>query len=445
MKKLLALILCVMMFVSIVPTAAFAESSNKNYDTRDQRVWAGESQQKKIVDALRTNIESMYGSYAVDTAVYNSVKTIDGILKDLVDGALKDYTTSVHTPNGLTSSSDLNDAIVAGLRSTIGGQISEYLNKHYNDYYTYDTAGHRVFDPTKYAGVYAKAASEALTSSKASAGIQAFMLYAYQRSAFNTVANMANDLRNEIVSWDHWADYGFSDMSRSILGWNTPDATLDGILHNVDEIYAGFLSTNGQLGVNLDMTHEPIYVFKDDNGKEYSGNVEVTAVDADGKPTTGNATVIVNGQETTVPVTYSRTKVVPCFDLGYEGWVVDVDGRPVISHAGDDERVNSALINKLYGTKDANNVFQIVEPKDKKDATYVMNVYEQANINNLNEPNRDVGGFSWTDADNVPGADSFNWAEYKFNSTTNTEYIQPVENDSFSLDQWYNDDHNVRY
>jgi hypothetical protein len=74
-----------MMFVSIVPTAAFAA----NYDTSDQRVWKGASQDQKIVEALRTNIENMYGSYAVDNAVYNSVKTIDGILKDLVDGAPK--------------------------------------------------------------------------------------------------------------------------------------------------------------------------------------------------------------------------------------------------------------------------------------------------------------------------------------------------------------------
>jgi acylphosphatase len=303
MKKLLALILCVMMFVSVISTSAFAA-----YDTTDQRTWAGESQNKKIVEALRTNIENMYGSYAVDNAVYNSVKTIDGILKDLVDGALKDYTTSAFNgAAGLTSSSDLNDAIVAGLRSTIGGQISEYLNKHYNDYYTYDSMGNRVFNPTKYAGVYAKAATNALTSDKATAGIQAYMLYAYQRSAFNTVANMAHDLAVDIDGWDHWEDYGFSDMDRGIHSWLVPNQGnfVDGILHNIDPNYASMLSALGQLGVNLD-----------------GSTMKFT--DKDGK------------------VHYEDT-----YGLGFEGWVKNVDDGYSVSVSSDDETPVTPLIESI--------------------------------------------------------------------------------------------------
>jgi len=299
MKKLLALILCVMMFVSIVPTAAFADSNNSKYDTTDQRTWKGESQNQKIVEALRTNIENMYGSYAVDNAVYNSVKTIDGMLKDMIDGMLKDYTTSAFNGKaGLTSSGDLNDAILAGLRSTVGGEITKYLNEHYNDYYTYDSMGRRVFNPTKYAGVYAKAASSALTSGKAVAGIQAYMLYAAQRSAFNNIANQAHDLRNEIVSWDHWDDYGFGDMSTGIHGWNTPDVTLDGVLHNIDPYYASMLSALGQLGVDLD----------GENG----------------------------------------------FGLGFWGVVEDVDGNLRLSNGSEDETTETPLL-KIFDVNDDNN------------------------------------------------------------------------------------------
>jgi hypothetical protein len=343
MKKLLALILCVMMFVSVMSTAAFADSNSTKYDTTDQRTWKGESQNQKIVEALRTNIENMYGSYAVDNAVYNSVKTIDGILKDLVDGALKDYTTSAFNGDaGLVSSSDLNDAIVAGLRSTIGGQISEYLNKHYNDYYTYDSMGHRVFNPTKYAGVYAKAASDALTSSKATAGIQAYMLYAYQRSAFNTVANMAHDLATDIDGWDHWDDYGFSDMDRGIHSWLVPNEGnfVDGILHNIDPNYASMLSALGQLGVNLD----------------------------------GNK---VNGHNQ--------------FGLGFDGWVTTVDGELALSAGSDDETVTTALITKKPVDANSNN---------KLDAGDIMvTIYEDPNNTFTNDPTKD--DWNWAGITNV--------------------------------------------
>ena len=299
MKKLLALILCVMMFVSVMSTAAFADSNSTKYDTTDQRTWKGESQNQKIVEALRTNIENMYGSLAVDNAVFSSVKTIDGMLKDMIDGMLKDYSTSAFNGNaGVTSSGDLNDAILAGLRSTVGGEITKYLNEHYSEYYSYDSMGNRVFNPTKYAGVYAKAASSALTSGKAVAGIQAYMLYAAQRSAFNNIANQAHDLRNEIVSWDHWKDYGFGDMSTGIHGWNTPDVTVDGVLHNIDPYYDSMLSALGQLGVDLDG---------------------------------------VNG-----------------FGLGFWGIVEDVDGNPRVSNGSEDETTETPLL-KIWGKKDDDN------------------------------------------------------------------------------------------
>jgi hypothetical protein len=358
MKKLLALILCVMMFVAIIPTAAFAV-----YDTTDQRVWAGAGQTNQIVEALRTNINNMYGSIAVDNAVFNSVKQIDTIIKDLVDGALKDYGTSPWAvANGsLTSASTLNDAIVAGLRSTIGGQITDYLDKHQGEYYTYDTRGNKIFNPTKYAGVYAKAASEALTSSKAVAGIQAYMLYAMSRSVANNIANQAHDLQSSINGWDHWADYGFGDMERGILTWHVPGSDadgindLDGVLHNVGSSYASVLSALGQLGVDLN-----------DDG---------------------------------------------IFNLGFDGWVTNVDGGLSESSAATDERVNSALITRYFYDNDNRTVVDDID-----EANRLVTVYEDAN------------GV-------LTAADDYNWAVITDNQD-GTYTINPVGVDAYSNDHW---------
>jgi len=291
MKKLLALILCVMMFVSVISTSAFAA-----YDTTDQRTWAGESQNKKIVEALRTNLENIYGSYAVDNAVYKSVKGIDDMMKDMIDEMLKDYAPNI---NGtMTTSTALNNAILAGLRSTIGGEITDYIDKHQSDYYTTDSLGHRVFNPAKYAGVFSTAASKALTSEKAAAGIQAFMIYAADRAAFNTISQQAADLRAEMIAWGHMGDYGWDDAATGIHAWHTPGGdidslgNIDGVLHRIGNSYATVLSKLGQLGVDLN----------DDN----------------------------------------------LFGLGFDGWVVTADGTLVKSSADESERVNTALLKSLY-------------------------------------------------------------------------------------------------
>jgi hypothetical protein len=291
MKKLLALILCVMMFVAIIPTAAFAA-----YDTTDQRTWAGESQNKKIVEALRTNLEGMYGSYAVDTSVYKTVKGIDDMMKDMVDAMLEGYAPNIH--GTMTSSTALNDAILAGLRSTIGGEITDYIDKHRSDYYVTDSLGHLVFNPAKYAGVFSTAASKALTSGKAAAGLQAFMIYAADRAAFNTLSQQAADLRAEMISWGHMGDYGWDDATKGIHQWHVPGTdidglnNLDGVLHRIGDSYASVLSKLGQLGVDLN-----------DDGQ---------------------------------------------FGLGFNGWIVTADNTLAKSSADTTERVNTPLLSSLY-------------------------------------------------------------------------------------------------
>jgi hypothetical protein len=253
MKKLLALILCVMMFVSIVPTAAFAD-----YDHEDQRVWRGASQTKDIVDALKSNVEIMYGAIAADNAVYKSVKSIDDIMMDLVDEMMKGYAPSA---NGTTQvGSEISDAVKAGLRATIGGEISDYLDKHKNDYYDYNSRGQKVLNPSKYAGVFAAAASNAVSSEKAVAGIQAYMYYILQRGTYEKVADQLAELRTDMAGWGHWGDYGFDDLTVAAGNMHMPGTdrdnplvnNIDGTMHGVNAIYQEYLTTDGMLGVDLD-------------------------------------------------------------------------------------------------------------------------------------------------------------------------------------------------
>jgi hypothetical protein len=251
MKKLLALILCVMMFVSVISTSAFAA-----YDHTDQRVWRGAGQEKDIVDALRTNINVMYGTIAADNAVYKTVKSIDDIMKDLVDGMMENYAP---TAAGTTQQGNIiSDAVLAGLRATIGGEISDYLTKHANEYYTYDKHGTKILDPTKYAGVFAKAASNAVSSEKAVAGIQAYMYYILQRGTYEKVAQQLADLRLDMNGWGNWGKYGFDDLARPAGAMHMPGTdidnfinNIDGTMHGVNAIFQEFLTPEGMVGVDM--------------------------------------------------------------------------------------------------------------------------------------------------------------------------------------------------
>jgi hypothetical protein len=253
MKKLLALILCVMMFVSVISTSAFADT----YDHTDQRVWRGAGQVKDLVEALKTNVNVMYGAIAADTAVYKTVKSIDDIMKDLVDKMMENYgPTAAGTRQ---PGSVINDAVIAGLRATIGGEISDYLTKHTNDYYTYDKHGNRILDPAKYAGVFATAASKAISSEKAVAGIQAYMYYILQRGAYEQTAQQLADLRTDMSGWGNWGKYGFDDLTVAAGAMHMPGIdkdnrvnNIDGTMHGVNAIYQEYLTTDGMLGVDMD-------------------------------------------------------------------------------------------------------------------------------------------------------------------------------------------------
>jgi len=258
MKKLLALILCVMMFVSVMSTAAFAAVP----DQTKQRKWEG-TQAQDVVEALRTNVQNMYGSMAADHVVFDTMKSTNSMINDLIDEALKEYSPNANGTN--TAKNTIRDAMRAGIKSAVGGTMAEYINDHVNDFTTNDKFGNTVFDPIKYATVYGQALSKALSSKDAVNGIQAYMMYGLQRSAYEKLANEAAILKTRVAGESFWKDYGFTDYAaatagsaatwfvpgtaNTVLGNWTPDNT--GILHNVNDTYDESLNNFGLLGVDF--------------------------------------------------------------------------------------------------------------------------------------------------------------------------------------------------
>jgi hypothetical protein len=253
MKKLLALILCVMMFVSVMSTAAFADVGN----AASQRKWAGSTQTKDIVEALRNNVQNIYGSLAADQVIYDSMKSTNTMINDLVDEMLKEYRANSAYGTGVAKT-DIRDAIRAGIKSAVGGTVSDYLRGHTSDYISYDKWGNAYVDAVKYASVYGKALSKALSSEDAVNGIQAYYMYAAQRAAYEDMAAKAGNLKIAVDNESFWNAFGFDVRNTPVNTWYVPGTAVnnidnkDGILHNVNDTISEFLNPAGLLGADLD-------------------------------------------------------------------------------------------------------------------------------------------------------------------------------------------------
>jgi hypothetical protein len=122
MKKLLALVLCVMMFVAVIPTAAFAE-------------WPDAWKSAKAVSDAKANIDYLYGTLAADTTVFESIKSVDSILsnmaKSMFEGTDK-YDIETRDGKGYYRlyNGDLVSNAKAVLRANIGAAITDYMDDH---------------------------------------------------------------------------------------------------------------------------------------------------------------------------------------------------------------------------------------------------------------------------------------------------------------------------
>jgi len=234
MKKLLALILCVMLFVSIVPTAAFAVDIPTSWvpTTSGKYVpaWASKNAAQDAVDAATDTITALYQTLAADQGVFAVVSAIDGVVKGISDDLWKDVDTF-----GVLTGDAANDLTKLYLRTVIGDEIMNYMNSHYASFATHTTRVEadgtvsvvtRV-DPEKYMNTFATAASKAIGSEKAIKNIQALVLGLAAMKQYDDFLDDLDDLRDDITLWNDgkgasvWATY-FDDNGSLTGQWVLP-------------------------------------------------------------------------------------------------------------------------------------------------------------------------------------------------------------------------------
>ena len=208
MKKLLALILCVMLFVSVIPTSAFAA-----VDIKTASGWAPKKDSADAVDAAKDAIKSMYIAIAVDETVFSTAKAMYNFSNNLAESLFAD-TESVKAP-GADKATDHDDLVKNTrkyLNSIIGAEINTYLTDKAGRYTNKDGT----YNPEKYMKVYAEAASKALGSEKAQKGIEAIALALMASNLQSDIFDRADDLRDAIDDWGagKWAEFGtFGDFT----------------------------------------------------------------------------------------------------------------------------------------------------------------------------------------------------------------------------------------
>jgi len=136
MKKLLALVLCVMMFVSVLSTNAFADKArvpaHPDFDAGTIVDTPRAASNNDAIKKAKENIEYMYGALAADNAVFGTIKSMDSVIGSLAKELFKDVDEFMGIPGGKLES---NTKTV--LRDYIGSAIVNYLDDHRG---TFETA-----------------------------------------------------------------------------------------------------------------------------------------------------------------------------------------------------------------------------------------------------------------------------------------------------------------
>ncbi len=178
MKKLLALVLCVMMFVSIIPTSAFAEEILSPYPWIDMPLLSAAAYKNDIKDMIknsREEIESAYGIMAANKSVYNTAKAMDETVVGLVDALAKNLIGEKVYIMGegerrftKDDADDVKDLIRAWVDVKVASKIADNTYKFYDgdDYF-----------PLKYAQVFADSVAKVLTDKDFQKGYEAVATY----------------------------------------------------------------------------------------------------------------------------------------------------------------------------------------------------------------------------------------------------------------------------
>ena len=205
MKKLLALVLCVMMFVAVIPTNAFA--------------WEDKAVSSTAVKEAEKSIKNMYTAIATDELVFGTAQSLhdlfDGLSKQMFDGVdsidvpvNKSKLTPVTTNKAKTYHDDLVDNTRAYLKGIVGDSIAKYISDRTSSFKS-DTINGGV-DPEKYLKVFVAAVNDSVASEKAQKGIEAFAYDLAMIKVMQSVKDEADDLQKAIKDWggSKWDEFG---------------------------------------------------------------------------------------------------------------------------------------------------------------------------------------------------------------------------------------------
>jgi hypothetical protein len=188
MKKLLALILCVMMFVSVIPTSAFAGGAAVDNPLYSASEYA--EQIKNMIKNTKSNIEKSYKFLAADQVVYGSAKAMDDIIVGLVDGI-----GDTLIEKNLMKKAGV-DAVKDNVRSYIDGAVADKISENY--YKALDKDGKR--DPILYAQLVADSIQGALTDKDFQKGYEAVATYWALASLIKDTRDSLKDARKDFAA-----------------------------------------------------------------------------------------------------------------------------------------------------------------------------------------------------------------------------------------------------
>jgi hypothetical protein len=126
------------MVLSLAPAAFAAVDQDQPFPTGTATgKWASTSVANKAISNSKKNIEYVYGTMAADTAVFGTVKAMDSVVTDLAKGMfadIDDYEVKTATGTWHISNNTLVDNTKALLRNLIGGEVTDYMQKHAGSY-----------------------------------------------------------------------------------------------------------------------------------------------------------------------------------------------------------------------------------------------------------------------------------------------------------------------
>ena len=211
MKKLLALILCVMMFVSIIPTMAFATDAaatpadadgysmsiaaakgNPATKTDLEAASAYKKQVEKMIENTKKNVATAYGMLAMDQIVYSSAKSMDDVVVNLVDQIADQLLgkTLSYVNEGKKIDGKALDTFKKNQKTALRGLVEDIVIDELKDTSKYIDKDNKI-DPVKYGQAFANAVNKALNNKDFQAGYQAV-------ATFFALANVADSIKSQL-------------------------------------------------------------------------------------------------------------------------------------------------------------------------------------------------------------------------------------------------------